>query len=322
VSFRSQAAAAGSAGIARIQLSHGQLTFTALTCGCEANDGKPVVLCLHGFPDTANTFRFQMPALAAAGYRVVAPMLRGYEPLSQPSDDDYRLSSLAGDVITWLDTLGEDKVYLVGHDWGAAISYVAAALAPERFLSLVTIAVPHPARLPAAIRRLPVQLLRSWYMVFFQLRGIAEYAVERRDSALIRQLWQSWAPDLALSEDDWRSLRATFSAPGVTRAMLAYYRQNASPPIMLGWKQTDAMRLTTVPVPTLAITGADDRCIDTRLYDLVFSNRDFPAGVRVERIEEAGHFAHLEVPDRINALLIDWFSKPPGIGDRPLAAVD
>ena len=126
-----------------MRLANGQLSFSALTAGFDVNAGRPLVLCLHGFPDNADTYRFQMPALAAAGYRVVAPMLRGYEPSSQPADGDYSLSSLAQDVIAWLDDLGEDRVYLVGHDWGAAISYVAAALAPERFLSIATIAVPH-----------------------------------------------------------------------------------------------------------------------------------------------------------------------------------
>jgi len=296
----------------QMRLSSGRLVFSALTCGFEHNPGKPVVICLHGFPDNAGSFRYQMPVLAAAGYRVVAPTLRGYEPSSQPADNDYSLVALAHDVISWIDDLGEDKVCLVGHDWGAAISYVAAALAPDRFVSIATIAVPHVARLPGAIRRIPSQLIKSWYMTFFQLPGLADYALERDDWALVRWLWRSWAPGLELSSDQWRDLCETFSAQGVRQAMLSYYRQNASPAIMLGLKKTDAMRLTSVPVPTLAITGADDRCIDTRLYDHTFTDRDFPAGFRVERIAGAGHFAHQERPDTINALLIDWFSRGPG----------
>lgn len=300
--------------LGRMRLSSGSLTFSALTAGLEANEGRPVVLCLHGFPENASSFHHQMPALASARYRVIAPTLRGYETSSQPADNDYSLIALARDVIAWVDDLGEDKVYLVGHDWGAAISYVAGALAPERFHSLATIAVPHVARLPGAIRKIPGQLIKSWYMTFFQLRGLADYALARNDFAFIRRLWRTWAPGLELSQDRWRELRATYSAPGVTNAMLSYYRQNASPAIMLGLRKTEAMRLTSVAVPTLAITGADDRCIDTRLYDLAFSDPDFPAGFNVERIAGAGHFAHQEKPEMINALLIEWFSRGASAG--------
>jgi pimeloyl-ACP methyl ester carboxylesterase len=290
----------------RIQLSHGSLEFSALACGLEANAGDPLVICLHGFPDNARSFRFQLPALADAGYRAIAPTLRGYEPASQPADGDYSFVALARDVLAWMDALGEDKVHLVGHDWGAGISYVAGALAPERFHSLTTIAVPHAARFPEGIREVPAQLLKSWYMMFFQLRGVAEFAVERNDWSLIKRLWKNWSPGFDLPEKEWEELRTTFAAPGVKQAMLGYYRQNVAPSIMLGLKQTEAAALTIVPVRTLAITGADDGCIDTRLYDHVFLEDDFPNGVRVERIQHAGHFAHLEKPAEINRLILEW----------------
>jgi len=289
-------------------LTHGELRFDALACGFAENPGAPVVLCLHGFPDNARSFRFQLPALARAGYRVIAPTLRGYEPDSQPADGDYSLGALARDVLGWVDELHEQKVHLLGHDWGAAITYLAGALAPERFHSLMTIAVPHAARLTDGIRVVPRQLRNSWYMMFFQLRGIAEIAVERNDWALVRRLWKDWSPGYDLPEKEWISLRSTFEAPGVKRAMLGYYRQNASPGVMLGIKKSEATSLTTVPVRTLAITGADDGCMDTRLYDHVFLDEDFPRGVRVERIAQAGHFTHQEKPDAVNRLLLDWMA--------------
>ncbi len=290
----------------KIALSNGSLEFTAYACGLEANEGNPLVICLHGFPDNARSFRFQLPALADAGYRAIAPTLRGYEPSSQPMDNDYSVATLARDVVAWLDELGEEKAHLVGHDWGAIITYVAGALAPERFHSLTTIAVPHAARFAQGIPKVPKQLINSWYMNFFQLRGIAEIAVQRNDWALIRRLWKNWSPDFDLPDDEWATLRATFAEPGVKTAMLSYYRQNASPRIMLGLKKTEATSLTTVPVRTLAITGADDGCIDTRLYDHVFLEEDFPEGFRIERIQNAGHFTHQEKPDAINRLLLDW----------------
>jgi len=104
-------------------------------------------------------------------------------------------------------------------------------------------------------------------------------------------------------------MREAFAAPGVKHAMLAYYRQNASPAVMFGLKKTEASALTCVPVPTLAITGADDGCIDTRLYDHLFQEGDFPKGFKVERIVGAGHFAHLEKPEMIHTLILDWLGR-------------
>jgi pimeloyl-ACP methyl ester carboxylesterase len=290
--------------IEEIELTHGDLRFRALSLG----EG-PLVLCLHGFPDDARSFRFQMAAIADAGYRVVAPQLRGYEPASQPRDGDYRVEALAGDVVSWIEQLGVSTAHLVGHDWGAVITFVSGALHPDRFSSLATLAVPHSARFPSiGLRKVPIQLVRSAYMMFFQLRGIAEYAIRRKDWALLERLWKIWSPGFDLPDEEWASLRKTFSAPGVAKAMLSYYRQNAAPSIMLGLRDAAMTRLTTIPVRMLAITGADDGCMDTRLYDHVFLEEDFPEGVRVERIMDAGHFVHQEKPNEVNRLLVEWFS--------------
>ena len=289
-------------------LNVGSLTFSAFTCGWKENPDGPVVLCLHGFPDNARSFRFQWQPLAAAGFRVLSPTLRGYDTSSVPADDDFDMMTLGRDVIAWLDTIGVEKAHLVGHDWGAAVTYTAGALAPERFLSLTTIAVPHAARFAEGIKKVPRQMKLSWYMMFFQLRGIAEYLVERDDWALIRKLWKNWSPDFVLTSTEWDSLRATFAAPGVKKSMLAYYRQNASPSIFLGLRKPAVAELSIVPVRTLAITGAQDGCIDTALYDHVFLDEDFPEGIRVERIPGAGHFAHQEKPEEVTNLLLRWFA--------------
>ena len=293
-----------------VELRSGALRFSALTAGMTAGTGdaaaRPCVLCLHGFPDNARSFRFQLPVLAKQGYRVIAVTMRGYEPSSQPADNDYAIATLAGDVIAWLDHLGEDEVHLVGHDWGAAVTYAAGALAPERFRSLTTIAVPPPVHFAEGLRKFPGQALRSWYMMFFQLRGLSEYMVERDDWALLRRLWRAWSPDFILPGDEWARLRATFEAPGVKTAMLTYYRQNAKPGVVLGLQPFDTP--TTVPVPTLAVTGADDGCLDTRLYEPLFRDEDFPGGYRIERIAGAGHFVHQEKPEVFNRLLLDWLA--------------
>jgi pimeloyl-ACP methyl ester carboxylesterase len=283
-------------------LKRDELRFTA----CAAGRG-PVVLCLHGFPDNARSFRHQFPALVNAGFRAVAPTLRGYERSSQPASGDYGIEQLARDVIGWIDDLGEDRVHLVGHDWGAVIAYAAGALAPARFHSLTTIAIPHPARFTqVGIRKVPRQLLLSWYMMFFQLRGIAERAIGRSDWALIRRLWNTWSPGLDLPEAEWAALRETFEAPGVDEAMLGYYRANASPSALLGIADSALNRLAAIPVRTLVITGVDDGCIDTRLFDHAILPADFPAGVQLRRIQRAGHWVHQEKPEEVNPLILDW----------------
>ena len=288
-----------------IVLQRDDLRFTAYAAG----EG-PTVLCVHGFPDNARSFRHQFPALVAAGYRVVAPTTRGYEESSQPIDGDYRVEAMARDVIAWVDGLGEEQVHLVGHDWGAVVSYVACARAPERFDSLTTIAIPHPARFTGVgLKRVPTQLLKSWYMMFFQLPLLAEYALERSDWALIRRLWKAWSPGFDLPREEWAALRQTFATPGVREAMLSYYRSNVSPPILLGLKSSVTTALREVPVRTLAITGADDGCMDTRLFDYTMLEKDFPQGLHVERITNGGHFVHQELPEEVNRRILEWISK-------------
>jgi len=290
--------------IERISLRHEELTFSALACG-----SGPVVFCLHGFPDNAHTFEAQLQALADAGYRAIAPTMRGYEPSSQPTSRDYSVEALAKDVAGWADDIGANRVHLVGHDWGAAVTYVAGALFPERVKSITAMAVPHAAHFGRGLRKVPSQALKSWYMNFFQLRGIAETSVKRNDWALMKKLWRDWSPGYELSDPEWETLRATFEAPGVLKAMLGYYRDNATPLKLLGWQKTAMTTLTKVPVPTLAMTGADDGCIDTRLFDHTIDPEDFPLGVRIERVPAVGHFLHREAPQHVNALILDWLKQ-------------
>ena len=152
----------------KIILSHGDLKFTTYHYGGDVADA-PVVLCLHGFPDNANSFRHQIDDLMAAGYQVLTPTMRGYEPSSIPQDNNFSVYAMAQDVTAWLDQLDITRAHLVGHDWGSAIAYTAAAMAPDRFFSLTTIAVPHPSRFNMeGMKKVPAQALKSWYMLFNQ----------------------------------------------------------------------------------------------------------------------------------------------------------
>ena len=284
------------------------LEFTAITNG-SAESSLPPILCLHGFPDLPATFRHQMKAFAEAGYYTICVTARGYEPSSQPSDKDYSLGTMVDDIFAWLDELNISKAHIVGHDWGAILAYIAAAKEPHRFCSLTTLAIPHPGRINQAIRKVPTQIIKSSYITFFQFYGIAEMVIKFRKWAFIKRLWKKWSPMYDLEEQEWEKIKHHMEQKGVLRAMLNYYRQNISLSVSINLKKNEMTSLKTIDVPTLALTGIQDACIDNRLYDLCFYEEDFPKGFRVEHIPDAGHFLHLEQPHIVNQLLLDWFDS-------------
>ena len=285
-------------------LKSGDLRFTAI----EHGEG-PLVLCLHGFPDCYHSFRHQLPFLAEHGYRAVSVSLRGYEPSSQPSNGDYSLESIAGDVIAFINQRAEEKAPLIGHDWGAAITYTAGAAAPERFHSLTTMAVPHSGRFVNEAFFKPKQALLSWYMLFFQLRGIADYTVKRNDFAFIRWLWRVWSPNWQIEESALSEVIDTLKQEGVQRGALAYYREALSPRQLPLTPARRAANAYQVPVPTLALTGRDDGCINCDIFQSLCREEDFPSGLEIRVIEAAGHFLHQEQPDAVNGLLLKWLEK-------------
>lgn len=289
--------------IETIRLHHGPLEFTALTAG-----SGPLVLLLHGFPDTPYGWTPQITALAEAGFRAVAPFMRGYEPSSQPSDSDYHAIRMAEDVVAWADQLNGEAVHLVGHDWGANIAYAAAALAPERFASLTTLAVPHPVRFAEAYALSAEQQARSAYILAFQAAGF-EAEVVHDDCAYLEALWRAWSPHWSIPADLLSAMRSCFAAPGVAQAALSYYR-HAFDPVSEAGQATAALFARPIHVPTLGLCGAEDQCITADVFMGAMRPSDFPTALQVERIEGAGHFLHAERPDAVNAVLLKWLHRP------------
>tara|TARA_Y100001954_G_scaffold237469_1_gene301262 strand:+ start:1616 stop:2512 length:897 start_codon:yes stop_codon:yes gene_type:complete len=287
-----------SAALETLYFEQGSLTFSAQTLG-----SGPLVLCLHGFPDNAGSFRHQLPAVAAAGYRGISLTLRGYEPSSIPPDGDYSIETIAGDVVTLIRTLTEGPVHLIGHDWGAAVAYNAAAAAPECFRSVTTMAVPHAGRFARDGLRILKQLRLSWYMGFFNIPWLSDWVVQRKDYAFIRKLWRDWSPDWHPEPHALESVVDTLSQPGVRSAALGYYRAALSLSALLAGKDEAHFK---VPVPTLALSGERDGCIASDVFEQLTVPEDFPAGVTFRRIPDAGHFLHQERPDVVNALILDW----------------
>ncbi len=262
------------------------------------------MLCLHGFPDCTRTFRFQLPALAAAGFRAVAPTLRGYAPECRGDLKDCHPWSAAQDAIALVDALGASEAHLVGHDWGAVTAYLAAAEAPARFRSVTTIAVPHPLGLAQSLSRVPRQLAHSWYMLFFQLPRVAERALRAWDFALVDMLWRDWSPGFTPAADELSAIKKTLAAPGVVEGALAYYRNTFR--VNSVASRTARARLSrAIRPPLLALTGADDGCIRTEVYDHAMGSRWLEECV-VERLQGAGHFLHQEQPERVNQRLLTF----------------
>ncbi|MBO9695243.1 MAG: alpha/beta hydrolase [Sphingopyxis sp.] len=254
---------------------------------------------LHGFPDHERSFDAQLPVLAAAGHRAVAVRMRGYEPSSQPEDGDYRPVCMAEDVLGWIDELGAKKVHLVGHDWGSIIAQAAVAMAPERFASLVLIAVPRLGPLGRLIRSDRRQFRRSLYGLFFQWRGISDWWVRRANFVYLERLWRRWSPGWKIADATLDGMKAVFAQPGVLGAALSYYRQSRDP-------VSARLLRTPIGVPAMGLYGARDGCIGADIFERAMPAADFPAGLSLHRIEEAGHFLHLEQADEVNMLLLRW----------------
>lgn len=270
----------------------------------EAGEG-PLVLCLHGFPDDARSFRHQLPLLADAGFRAVAPYMRGYAPTAAPADGRYQSAVLAQDAVELIGALGYDSAHVFGHDWGGIAAHGAAILAPQKVKKLVTAAVPHgPAVLQAFLSDYD-QLRRSWYMFFFQM-PFADAAVPFNDFAFIERLWQDWSPGWAYPAEEMESLKATFRKPGVLQAALGYYRCTLNPALQdpaLTEIQT-MIAMSPITVPTLFFHGAEDGCMGANLTEGM--EAFFPGGLQKHIIAGAGHFVHQEKPEVVNPILLEF----------------
>lgn len=282
----------------------------------QGEDASEAVLLIHGFPDTYQTFRRQSAALNDAGFRTIAPMLRGYEPSSQHPANDYHMLKIAEDVLAWLDDLNIERAHLVGHDWGAIIAYAATARFPERVRSLTLLAVPGIREYLTCLVQHPGQFKNSWYMFLFQLPFIAHNSLRADDLALIERLWADWSPGWTDSDDlDLETLKErgdriaevkhAFRQPGVVEAAIAYYRSLFDFITPAGLKSFRTL-LGKITVPTLAITGANDGCLDTRMFDTMVGTENYSGGLRVERLADAGHWLHLEQPESVNRLLLEF----------------
>jgi pimeloyl-ACP methyl ester carboxylesterase len=252
--------------------------------------GRPVVL-LHGFPDSGRLWRHQVPALAEAGFQVIVPDLRGYGRSAKPEPvDAYSMHLLAGDVMAVLADCGLTKAHVVGHDWGAALAWGLAALAPDSVDHLVTLSVGSPA----AFLRTLEQREKSWYMLLFQFPGIAERWLTGDNWANFR----GWA-----GHPDADQVIADLEADGSLTPGLNWYRANipaeawAGPPV----------QLPPVQAATMGIWSTGDIALtEAQMTD---SAASVAGPWRYERLDGPGHWMQLEAPEQVNALLLDFLPR-------------
>jgi len=265
----------------------------------------PLVLCLHGFPDHARSFRHQIGPLVAAGYRVVVPYMRGYAPTEAPPDGNYQSAVLGRDVLSLIEALGEERAVVVGHDWGALAAYPAAVRAPHRISKLVTMSIPYGLAFMTAFLSNYEQLKRSWYIYFFQ-SPLADGVVAADRCAFVRNIWRDWSPPWELPEAEIDAVRDTIAKPGGVEAALGYYRSMLSgtnvDPALAG--EEAQFHVAPIEVPTLYIHGDSDGCMDHSLGEGMEAM--FPKGLRKHIIAGAGHFLHQEKPAELNCVLLDF----------------
>lgn len=283
-----------------ISLDLEAVRLTALTWGPDPFTGSgPLAVLLHGFPDTAYTWRHLGPALAEDGWRVVAPFTRGYAPSAVPADRSGHTAALMDDAVAVHAQLngGSDAV-LVGHDWGAITANALAAHAESPFRAVASLSVPPFGSLqtPSALRVLPRQLRNSWYILFNQLPWLPERVADR----LITRLWKDWSPGYD-ADDDLAGVLTALGARENRRAAFGYYRNLVRPfprvPERYARWVGAEMRLPVVP--TLYLHGDQDGCLDPRVFDLVAAS--LPPGSDTHLVEGAGHFLQLEQPEAVNA---------------------
>lgn len=282
----------------------------ALTWG---PDDGPIALCLHGFPDTAYGWRKLAPRLVDAGWRVIAPFMRGYVPSSIPSDGSYHIGALMDDALRVRSAAGgTDRDVIIGHDWGAIAATGLAAMPDSPFRKAVIMSVPVAAAFrpfgrvadqARLLRELPPQVLRSWYILYFQLPLLPE----RSASWVLPRLWRRWSPNYD-AEEDLRHVDAAIGTPESWRAALGPYRaliRNTRPPAQ--YVELHRHWQSAPTLPSLYLHGRDDGCMTPAFAH--WTEKVLPAGSDAAVVEHAGHFLQLDQPENVADLVLRFIGS-------------
>jgi pimeloyl-ACP methyl ester carboxylesterase len=264
----------------------------------EAGTG-PLVVLLHGFPEFWYSWRHQIPALADAGFRVIAPDMRGYNLSGKPKGvRPYQLETLAADVAGLIRHAGATRATVVGHDWGGLVAWQVPLHHPEVLEKLIILNAPHPGAARRELRTL-AQLRKSWYIFFFQLPVLPEWTIRRREFAGIAKILRTdpVRPG-AFSPEDVRRYQQALAQPGALTAALNYYRALFRRSLR-EWSKP----IPPITVPTLVIWGERDLYLGLPLLEGL---REWVPDLRIERLPEASHWIQVDAPEKVNRWMIEF----------------
>ncbi|HLZ69057.1 MAG TPA: alpha/beta hydrolase [Dehalococcoidia bacterium] len=265
-----------------------------------AEQGRgPLVLLLHGFPEFWYSWRHQLPALAAAGFRAVAPDQRGYNLTEKPAGiGAYASEYLVEDVADLIRKLGEEQAVIVGHDWGGGVAWLFAMRHPELTRRLAVLNCPHPAAMQHALRRNPRQMLRSWYMLYFQIPKLPELGFRAGNYRSIERALRGWARPGTFSDDEIRAYKEAAAQPGALTAAINWYRAAARE-----FRRERPMPL--IETPTLLIWATNDRALGV---ELTHGMERWVGDLRIRYIPRTSHWVQQEQPGLVNRYLREFLS--------------
>lgn len=279
----------------------------------EGGEGDRLALCLHGFPELALSWRHQMPVLAAMGWRVWAPNLRGYGASSRPEGvSSYAIEHLLDDVAGLIDASGAREVMLVAHDWGGAIAWEFMARRVRPVGRFVVMNMPHPALLLRELKRSPGQVLRSWYILFFQLAGLPERRLVKDGAAALERVFATGPGRPPLPKAVVDAYRANILRPGAATAMINYYRAAArwrakpdsrSDAGAAGRGSAKGVRPAVVDAPTLMLWGDADMALGIGTTE---GTRDLAPNLMFRRLAGVSHWVQQDAAEAVNAELRAW----------------
>ena len=272
----------------------------------EKGDG-PLVVLLHGFPEMWWSWRYQIPALVEAGYRVVVPDLRGYNETE--AKGPYDIDTLRDDVLALLDHLGAEQTILVSHDWGGGVAWHLASTHQSRCSKLVVMNCPHPVVFQKALFSKWSQLRKSWYMFFFQLPVVPEWLLTREHGKGVIEILRSLAVDKTnFGDRELEPMAAAVRMPGRPSGMIGWYRAVIRAGVRAGRKGPAVLSAyEKITIPTLILWAMEDRALGYE--DLVPGTDRFVPGLEVQTIPACGHFVQQEKPGEVNSRLIEFLKR-------------
>lgn len=276
-------------------------------CYLEAGNG-PLVILVHGYPDNAYSWEHQILFLSQNGYRVVAPFTRGYAPTQVRENSFFDRATLALDIVTLADSLDDGHdIFLVGQDWGAAISYGVLGAFPDRFKRAMIMAVPHPLEINRTLKKHPKHCVRSFHWFLFQLPLIPELIIRLTKGWFLKFLWRLWSPDFK-DDDHVNQVVESMRWGQSFEHTLAYYRaaikkKYRDPNLAKLFEKLD----NPISTPTKVLCGECDMRKEMlpRAKEFFTNKADY----QWELIPNSGHFLHREAPELVNQQILDWISR-------------